>query len=565
MTFNPLILFCIIPLAAGLLCMLLVRQPGLSRMVGVVSMTLNLVFSVALLMVSYLKGPGLIFTTDVGGWPAPYGITLVFDSLAGLLLAPASLVALACYIHSFSSLKPETERRYFHPLAQLLMFGVNLSFLTGDLFNLFVAFEIMLMASYALLSIGGTRRQLTQSYKYVVLNLMASTVFVASAGMVYGMFGTLNIAHLTAIVRHNVESGTPLPTGFTALAVLLLLVFGLKGAFFPLWFWLPDTYYTCPIALGAWFGGTLTKVGVYAVARLFPFAFAQGEGGLAVIMPIIAISAAFTMFLGVLGAVSQHEVRRILAIHVISQVGYMVFGIAVMTPLALAGCVFYMIQHMIVKASLFLCCGVMERHAGTDDLDHMGGMLKKHVWLGVLFLVAALSLVGLPPLSGFFGKLTIIREGWESHPWLSVIGLATGALTLLSMMKIFSYAFWSPEPKHAPPKSNEDIPTDPNRSWVAAYVGIVMLVVAAVGVGVGAEPVFRIALVAGHQMHDPTDYIKAVAPNGVPGVHTVATKSAVHHTTTIPAGEPNESPIIDPTAVYHELTNTAALIGRTSP
>jgi len=527
MTFDPLILFILIPVTAGLVSLLLLEKPWAARTVGTLSLLSLLVLAVSLLIVGHVRGPGLIFTTQVGGWPAPFGITLVFDALSGLLLAPSMLVALACYIHSFSSLERATERRYFHPLAHLLVFGVNLSFLTGDLFNLFVAFEVMLMASYAMMAIGSKRKQLTQAYKYVLLNLLASTVFVASAGMVYGMFGTLNIAHLTAIVRHSVEVGQPLPPGFTGLAVLLLLVFGLKGAFFPLWFWLPDTYYTCPIAIGAWFGGTLTKVGVYAVARLFPFAFAQGEGGAAVIMPIIAISAAFTMFLGVLGAVSQHEVRRILAIHVISQVGYMVFGIAVMTPLALAGCVFYMIQHMIVKASLFLCCGVMERHAGTDDLDHMGGMLKKHVWLGVLFLIAAMSLVGLPPLSGFFGKLVIIREGWAAHGWLSVIGLATGALTLLSMMKIFSYAFWSPAPAEAAPVTSVDIPRQPGQSWASAYVGIVLLVVAALGVGLGAEPIYRVAEVAGRQMHDPTDYIQAVAPVGAPGVPTPAESGAI--------------------------------------
>jgi len=161
---------------------------------------------------------------------------------------------------------------------------------------------------------------------------------------------------------------------------------------------------------------------------------------------------------------------------------------------------------------------VMERHAGTDDLDHMGGMLKKRVWLGVLFLVAAMSLVGLPPLSGFFGKLVIIREGWSDHWWLSVIGLATGALTLLSMMKIFSYAFWSPAPAAAAPVTSVDIPRQPGKSWAPAYVGIVMLVVAAVGVGLGAEPIYRVAEVAGRQMHDPTDYIQAVAPLGAPAV-----------------------------------------------
>ena len=211
------------------------------------------------------------------------------------------------------------------------------------------------------------------------------------------------------------------------------------------------------------------------------------------------------MFLAVLGAVSQHHVRRILSIHVISQVGYMVFGIAIMTGQALAGCVFYMIQHMVVKCSLFLCCGVMEKHTGSDDLDKIGGVLKKDLWLGVLFFVAAMSLVGLPPLSGFFGKMVIIQAGWNDFWWLSVIGLITGALTLLSMLKIFGYGYWSPD------KTVEhNNPADVKRSNRPAYIGIAMLVVIALFLGFGAEFVYKAANHAGEQLVNPKAYITAV-------------------------------------------------------
>jgi multicomponent Na+:H+ antiporter subunit D len=397
---------------------------------------------------------------------------------------------------------------------QLLMFGVNLSFLTGDLFNLFVAFEVMLMASYALLSIGATRKQMSQAYKYVLLNLLVSAVFVMGAGIAYGMLGTLNLADMARIIAEiQADPERQLPTGFTALALMLLLVFGLKGAFFPLWFWLPDTYYTCPISIAGLFGGMLTKVGVYAVARTFPLIFAQAPpmGGeptetRIIVLAILGISAAFTMFLAVLGAVSQHEIRRILSVHVISQVGYMVFGIAVMTGYALAGCIFYMIQHMVVKSSLFLCCGVIEKHTGTDDLDHLGGVLKRDAWLGVLFFIAAMSLVGLPPLSGFFGKLVIIQSGWTaSHWYLAVLGLATGALTLLSMAKIWSYGFWNPP--HAPTAM---APAAVKATSRPAYLGIIMLVGSALFLGFGAQPVYQVAFNAGRQLQNPKPYIQAV-------------------------------------------------------
>jgi len=538
-------LLCLVPLAAGLATIPLVARPLISRLIGTASFLVMLVMSVGLL---FQIADGAMLVTQLGDWPAPFGITLVFDSLAGLLLATAAMVALASYIHSFSTLDPMIERRYFHPLMQLLMFGVNLAFLTGDLFNLFVAFEAMLMASYGLLAIGATRKQMSQAYKYVLLNLLASAVFVMAAGFTYGMLGTLNIADMARIVAEiQTDPDRTLPAGFTALAITLLLVFGLKGAFFPLWFWLPDTYYTCPISIAGLFGGMLTKVGVYAVARTFPLVFAQappvGEAATetrGIVLALIGISAAFTMFLAVLGAVSQHEIRRILSIHVISQVGYMVFGIAVMTGYALAGCVFYMIQHMVVKAGLFLCCGMVEKHTGTDDLDKLGGVLKRDVPLGVLFLVAALSLVGLPPLSGFFGKLTIIQAGWRPEPWylpvLSVLALATGALTLLSMAKIWSYAFWSPAT--AP---TQMLPETVRATGKAGYTGIALLVGSALFFGFAAEPVYHVAFHAGQQMADPRDYIEAVLGPDAAAAYEPAVEPAEARLVGEPAGQGQEA------------------------
>ena len=520
MTDHRIILLVIIPLVAGLISIMLINRKKLSRLVGVLSYTmmLGLAFSLVMQITDAPSEKESILVSQMGGWTAPFGITIVFDSLSGLLICAAAAVGLGAYIHSFSVLNPATERRYYHPLMQMLMFGVNLSFMTGDLFNLFVAFEIMLMASYSLLVIGTGLKQLQQAYKYILLNVLASTIFLMAAGMTYGMFGTLNIADLARIIAEiEADETRSLPAGFNALAVMFLLVFGLKGAFFPLWFWLPDTYYTIPISIAGLFGGLLTKVGVYTVARLFPLIFAtdgtsmfvdgQLIGGTSVIIKVILIiAAAFTMFLAVLGAVSQHNVRKILSVHVISQVGYMVFGIAVMTGNALAGCAFYMVQHMVVKCALFLCCGVMEKHAGTDDLDKLGGLLKRDWKLGVLFFIAAMSLVGLPPLSGFFGKMVIIREGFFEGQWyLGVIGLVTGALTLLSMLKIWSYGYWNPDKAPTTMK-----PQAVKASSRPAYAAIVMLVGFALFLGFGAESVYKVAFRAGEQLEQPRHYITAV-------------------------------------------------------
>lgn len=508
---NLIILFVAIPMGTGVIGVLLKQRVQIARVLGVLSFLSTSALAVGLL-VHLRSHPTGIFVSQMGAWPAPFGISVVFDSLSGLLLAASSLVALGCYVHSFSTVEPTAEKRYFHALVQLLMFGVNLAFLTGDLFNLFVSFEIMLMASYCLLTFGGTRLQMTQAYKYVLLNLIGSTVFVIGAGLVYGMTGTLNFADLALFVAERQAQGRALPPGFAALSIALLLVFGLKGAIFPLWFWLPDTYYTCNVSIAGLFAGMLTKVGIYAIARTFPMIFAHGGSDAAkIVMPILAISAAFTMFLGVLGAVSHHNIRRILAVHVISQVGYMVFGLALMTQIALAGCLFYMIQHMVVKSCLFLCCGIIERHTGTDDLDRSGGLLRRDWYLALVFFIAAMSLVGLPPLSGFFGKLVIVREGWDTRWWLSIFGLLTGALTLLSMLKIWSYCFWSPQAA-AIERTPENLP---NRgSLRPAYAGATLLVLVALFLGFGAQPVYEIAFRAGRQLADPDEYIAAVLGPG---------------------------------------------------
>ncbi|HEB60838.1 MAG TPA: Na+/H+ antiporter subunit D [Phycisphaeraceae bacterium] len=506
---NLIILFIVIPMATGIITLALRGHLLLQRLIGVSALTINLALALITLIYSY--STDTILVTQMGDWPAPFGISIVVDSLSGLVLVAGAIVSLACYLHAFGTIDRDIEEGFFHPLWHLIMFGIQLSFITGDLFNLFVSFEIMLMASYALLTLGTTRKQITQSYKYVMLNLLASGVFVLGAGLIYSMTGTLNYADLARFVEEHRASGTPLPAAFNAVAVLLLMVFGCKAAIFPLWFWLPDTYYTCPTSIAAFFSGMLTKVGVYALARLYPMIFAtpfvRHDG---VTQQLLLIAAAFTMFLGVLGAVSMHNIRRILAIHVISQVGYMIFGIALLTQDGIRGCMIYMVQHMVVKSSLFLCSGVVEKYRGTDDLNKLGGLAKQAPWLATLFFIAAMSLVGLPPLSGFFGKYVVIKEGFlTGYWWLSMFGLLTGLLTLLSMLKIFGYAFWSPKPEAAP-ASIRDKGVKNNPSIAFAYIGIVILVTSALFIGFGAQFVNGPAGRAGDIATNPHRYIAAV-------------------------------------------------------
>lgn len=526
-TNNWLILMVVVPVVMGLLCVPMVNNHRICQAISLLSFAAS--FVIALVLLGQLdswggasdSGGGGIMVSQMGDWAAPYGITLVFDSLSGLMLAGASLVAFCATLHAVGSLPARTERRYFHPLINFLMLGVNLSFLTGDLFNLFVAFEIMLMASYGLLVIGGGKAQLRQAYKYVVMNLLASSVFVIAAGMAYGMLGTLNMADLAQLTA-ELAAKDELPTGFTALGVLFLFVFALKAGVFPLWFWLPDTYPTLPIAIAGLFGGVLTKVGLYAIARTFSLIFLAGNAA-EVLIPVIAVGAAFTMLVGVLGALAYTSVRRVLSMMLIVGVGYSLFGIVVMSDGSLQGAAFYMAQSMIVMAGLFLCCGLVERATGTDDVGKMGALLQqpKLIGLGVMVFIGLLSVVGLPPTSGFYGKLIIIREGLNEHFWLvGVTALLVGGLTLLAALRLWGTTFWGPPP--APPEVSPeaspalaagDESAQASRMPRSEIMGAAILVVASLVVGFAAEPVVKTAGHAGKQLVNPQAYIDAVLHN----------------------------------------------------
>mgnify|MGYP003864384407 CR=1 FL=1 len=514
------VLLVIIPAAAGLICVPLVNRLRACRVVGVLGFGLNLGLALSLLATCQQSDGGAI-VSQMGGWSAPYGISLVFDALSGLMVAAASLVALACLIHAAGSLPDASERRYFHPLVNFMMAGVILSFLTGDLFNLFVAFEIMLMASYGLLVLGRGKAQLAQAYKYVLLNLVASSVFVIAAGMIYGLLGTLNLADMARLTT-ELAARDALPAGFTSVGVLLLFVFTLKAGVFPLWFWLPDTYPTCPIAITALFGGVLTKVGAYAVARIFPLVFfvetPAGDAG-PVLQQIVLIGAVLTMAVGVLGALAFRTLRRSLAMFIIVGVGYALYGVAIGEPGSIGGSVFYMAQSMLVMAAAFLACGLIESHLHGDDLRDGGALQKTHPWLGVLFLIGLLSIAGLPPTSGFYGKFAIIRDALGvGFTWTAIIAIGVGALSILAVLRIWCDTFWGPDPTPAPRDRAARAAALARPPSESGYAAVVLLIVSSLGIGFLPQRVSELASMAGEQVTHPDLYIAAVlgTPPGSP-------------------------------------------------
>jgi multicomponent Na+:H+ antiporter subunit D len=373
----------------------------------------------------------------------------------------------------------------------------------------------MLMASFVLLALGSERAQLEGAIKYVSLNLLASAFFLIGVGLLYGLSGTLNLAHLAERLHEPVSQ----PVLVSAVTMFFLAAFGIKAALFPFFFWLPASYHTPPVPVSAIFAGLLTKVGVYALIRLFTLVFTQET---LYTHAILLGLAGFTMVTGVLGAAAQNEYRRILSFHIVSQIGYMVMGLGLagvvmgqprLAVFALAGSVFYIIHHIIVKTNLFLISGVARELGGSFELKSLGGLYRSHPALAVLFLVPALSLAGMPPLSGFFAKLALIRAGLEAEYYLIVAAaLVVGLLTLFSMTKIWVEVFWKPTP---PDDGGPALEPGADRRLTRAGLGLMTLPIAVLAVitvliGLGAEPVFELSLRAAEQLIDPTEYLDVV-------------------------------------------------------
>jgi multicomponent Na+:H+ antiporter subunit D len=416
-----------------------------------------------------------------------------------------AIVGASVCVYSLGDIgRPERSLGYF-PLVHVLLTGVTASFLTGDLFNLYVSFEIMLIASFVLLAIGGAREQIEGAFKYVTLNLVGSLVFLMGAGLTYAVAGTLNFADLTVRLP---AIATARPSMVLTIGAMLLFSFGLKAGVFPLHFWLPASYHTPAPAVSALFAGLLTKVGVYALVRVGVAVFPLPP----VVYTIVVLMACLSMVFGVLGAVAQFEIRRILGFHIVSQIGYMVLGLgllassdAVVRQLAIAATVFYVVHHILVKTNLYLIGGIIRHMLGSFDLARVGGLAKSAPWLAIVFLVPALSLAGIPPLSGFWAKVAIIQAGLAAGEWLAVAAaIAASVLTLLSMIKIWNEAFWKAAPDGALP---ERLPTS---RLVFLSFPVIVLAAGTVWIGLDPEPLFALADRAAGQLLDPVEYVEAV-------------------------------------------------------
>lgn len=482
----------VLPLLTGLLALLAGRPSGPRRWFVAGSAALQLALALWLVLQTWR---GDTFVVLMGGWSAQVGIALVVDLLAAIMLALSTLTACATILYGFAENSVRIEHPLRLPLVQFLVTGIQLSFCTGDLFNLFVAFEVMLISSYALITLEADDWDIKQAYPYVAINLVGSTLFICAAGFAYGLFGTLSFAEIALRAREMSDDPRVL-----VLALLLLVVFGIKAGLFPLYYWLPNSYPTLPIPVSALYAGMLTKVGVYVLLRVFGTVLPADLHG---VHQLLAWLAGATMVLAVMGAVSRNFIRGILSFHILSQIGFMVLAIGFYTPLSFAAAIFYIIHHIVVKASLFLIGGVAALLNRTDDLGRMGNLWKHTPWLGVLFLIQALSLAGLPPLSGFWGKYVILVVGVEQREFVLVTAaIVASVLTLFSMLKIWNGAFWNAAP--AVPVHTDD------RRWVGMTWVIGGLTAISLMIGVGAEAFLQLAQEAARRVLDHEAYAAAV-------------------------------------------------------
>ncbi|GAA2720688.1 Na+/H+ antiporter subunit D [Cellulomonas aerilata] len=483
----------VLPLTGAGLALALWKHGRAQQLITLVALTLTLAASLALLW----RADAGTLVVDAGGWSAPVGVNLVADRLSALMLAISSAVTLAVLVYSLAQGvadgDEETPVAIFHPTYLVLAAGVAIAFLSGDLFNLYVGFEVLLAASYVLITLGGSAERIRSGTIYIVVALVSSLVFLLALALTYAAAGTVNMAQLAQRLP-DIDPGVAL-----LLQLLLLLAFGIKAAIFPLSAWLPDSYPTAPAPVTAVFAGLLTKVGVYAILRVQTLLFPGGRAD-----DLLLWAALATMVIGILGAVAQNDIKRLLSFTLVSHIGYMIFGIALSSQVGTAAAIFYVVHHITVQTTLFLVVGLLERRGGSTSLDHLGGLAKIAPFLAVLFFVPAMNLAGVPPFSGFLGKVGLIQAGVVAGTPLAYALVAgsvvTSLLTLYALVKAWNKAFWQTAPETVEPMR---LP----RGMVGSAAALVVL---GVGLTAVAGPLYGYTERAAGDLRARLPYIEAV-------------------------------------------------------
>ncbi|TCI50932.1 Na+/H+ antiporter subunit D [Exiguobacterium sp. SH5S13] len=481
----------VIPALAAVILMFAPKQVRLQRVMALGALLVT--FAVSVLLVFTVSQDGIL-TVNLGNWPAPFGITLVSDMLSALLVTTSTLIVFFIVWFATHYFSDAYESNYVYVAMLFLLVGVNGAFTTGDIFNLFVFFEVFLISSYVLIVLGGKGVQLRESIKYLLVNVIASALFVMAVALLYGVVGTLSLADLAQKIP-LVENQNVI----TVIGVLFVIVFGMKGALVPLHYWLPGSYVVAPTPILAMFGALLTKVGVYSILRTYTLLFDTGS----FMQTFLIVLAVLTIVIGMTGAIAYNDVKLIIIYNIMIAVGVILYGIALNTQTSLEGALYYLIHDMLIKAALFMLVGMMIGITGSGQLRDMGGLITRFPLFGWTFFIAALSLAGIPPLSGFFGKLLIVQGGVADGDLFGpLLILLSSLFVLFSVIKIFLYGFWGEE------RRVYDGPLVPYTNRL--IVPTLLLVAVAVAYGFGAEAMHPFITQAIEPLVEPEIYIDAV-------------------------------------------------------
>lgn len=494
---NQIITPVLVHLFTAILQLVFWRKTVTQRVLSVAGCLTGLLFSINL-FIKVFNGP--ILTMNAANWEAPFGIVFVADLLSITLVLLTSIAAISVSIFSATGVGRARMLYGYFPIFHFLIMGLNGAFLTGDIFNLYVWFEVIIIASFVLLTLGGRKAQLEGAVKYMAMNILASTFFLTGIGILYGITGTLNMADL-ALKIPLVENKSIV----NLTSLFFLIGFGIKSAVFPLYFWLPSSYHTPPSAVVATFGGLLTKVGIYALFRVFTLIFIPNE----FIKTLLVAIAIMTILTGGFGALIKNNVRRLFSYLIVCHIGFIIGGLGLYTKVALLGAIFYLIHDIIIKTNLFLIAGLIRQLRGTMDMSKLGGLYAHYPKISLLIAIALFSLAGIPPLSGFWPKIYLIDAAFTAKSYSFIASIIIGSfITLYVIAKLWSEAFWKDAPGDA-------IVTDSFQNLPAFKKALLVLPISVLAftslfIGFNAEFIIQVADRISTEMLDTTPYIKAV-------------------------------------------------------
>jgi multicomponent Na+:H+ antiporter subunit D len=486
----------LIPLIIAVLTVCCAQSVKQQRMINMFGAGILLLFSFTLAAEVFSSG---IQTEKLSNWEAPFGIVFVVDHFSAIMVVVSAIVHFLLSIYSLGAIRRNEENYWYYTFLNMLLVGVFGAFTTGDIFNLYVWFEVMLISSFALLVMGERKEQWIGAVKYVALNLISTVLFLLGIALIYGMTGTLNMADLHLKIQE--VDNIPL---LTTIAVVFIVAFGIKSAIFPLYFWLPASYHTPPVIVSTVFAALLTKVGLYAFIRLFTLIFAFNIG---FTHQLLLWMGLLSMIVGVLGALSQHEFRKILSYDIISSIGFMIMGLALFTPLSIMAAILYAIHSMFIKANLFMITGVVRRIKSTLDLNQIGGMYVLTPVLAFIFIASAFALLGFPPFSGFWGKLIMIKASIASEGYyVTAIIIITAILAIIPIIRVWNEVFWKPQPKEASIRNKSLTMLQKEQM----FIPMILLVMISLFIGVFPDAIIEITSKAAENLLNPSLYVNAV-------------------------------------------------------